>query len=86
MLRPEKAWDALEQLISDPRTVLVDAVPATHARYWRANVARREPSTDLWTDAWLAALAQATDGEMITFDRGFRSFRGLKLRLLSPST
>jgi len=41
--------------------------------------------TDLALDAWLAAVAQATDCEMTTFDRGFRSFAGSKLRLLTPA-
>ena len=36
-------------------------------------------------DAWLAALAQAHDCEMVTFDRGFRTFSKLKLRLLEPA-
>jgi predicted nucleic acid-binding protein len=36
----------------------------------------------LGTDAWLAALALSLDYEITTFDRGFKSFRGLKLRLL----
>lgn len=45
-------------------------------------MARREPSPDLLTDAWLAALAQAHGCEMVTFDGGFRSFAKLKLRLL----
>ena len=83
-LRPEQAWDAVDHLINDPRIWLIDQTPQAHAKHWRANVARREPSPDLWTDAWLAALAQATGCEMITFDRGFRSFAELKLRLLSP--
>lgn len=85
-LRPEQAWDAVEKLINDPRVLLLDQAPQTHAKHWRANVARREPTPDLWTDAWLAALAQATDCEMATFDRGFRSFAKLKLHLLSPAT
>jgi toxin-antitoxin system PIN domain toxin len=84
-LRPEQAWDAVEQLINDPRTVLIEHTPRTHAKHWRANVARRESSPNLWTDAWLAALAQAIDCEMTTFDRSFRSFAKLKLRLLSPA-
>ena len=42
--------------------------------------------TDLALDAWLAVLAQATNCEMTTFDRGFRSFAGLKLRLLTPAS
>jgi len=57
--------------------------------------ARRKPSAELWTDARLAALAQAHDVEMVTFDRGFRSCSKLLLHLLeladagareSPST
>jgi toxin-antitoxin system PIN domain toxin len=84
ILRPEQAWDVIDQLIDDPRITVVDQAPQTHAKHWRINVEGREPSPDLWTDAWLAALAQATDCEMTTFDRGFRSFAKLKLRLLSP--
>ena len=83
ILRPEQAWEILSQLVGDPRIALIDEAPLTHASFWRANIARREPSPDLWTDAWLAALAQATDCEMTTFDRGFRSFANLKLNLLA---
>lgn len=108
ILRPEQAWDVLGQLIDDPRVVVIDQAPQTHAQHWRANVEKREPGSlaiapsldgrgavlretpfsppDLWTDAWLAALAQATDSEMTTFDKGFRSFPKLKLRLLSAAT
>jgi hypothetical protein len=39
-------------------------------------------SWNLWTEAWLAALALSLDYEITTFDRGFKSFRELKLRLL----
>lgn len=85
ILRPEQAWDVLGELMDDPRVVVVDQIPKTHARHWRANIEGRESSPDLWTDAWLAALAQAADCEMITFDRGFRSFANLKLHLLSPT-
>lgn len=84
-LRPEQAWDAVGVLLDDPRISLVDQLPQTHAKHWRANIAKREPTPDLWTDAWLAALAQSSDCEMVTFDRGFRSFAKLKLRLISPA-
>lgn len=82
VLRPAAAWNAVQSLIDDPRIEMIDQVPAAHHTLWHGNVARREPSPDLWTDAWLAALAQAHDCEMVTFDRGFRSFSKLKLRLL----
>jgi toxin-antitoxin system PIN domain toxin len=86
VLYPERAWEVVERLLNDPRVVLIDQTPRSHAKYWRANIVGREPNPDLWTDAWLAALAQATDCEMTTFDRGFRSFAGLKLRLLTPAS
>ena len=85
VLRPSQAWGAVQSLIDDPRVSLVEEIPATHARLWLDNVARREPTPDLWTDAWLAALAQVHDCEMVTFDRGFRSFSKLKLHLLVPA-
>jgi toxin-antitoxin system PIN domain toxin len=80
--RPEAAWTAVEALATDPRVVAVEQVAAEHQARWRAHVAGREPTPDLWTDAWLAALAEVTASEMVTFDRGFRAFKGLKLRLL----
>ena len=85
VLRPAAAWNVVQSLIEDPRVEVLDQVPAAHGKLWYDNVARREPSPDLWTDAWLAALAQAYDCEMVTFDRGFRSFSKLKLHLLEPA-
>lgn len=85
VLRPVQAWGAVQSLIDDPRIETLDQMPAAHGKLWYDNVARREPSTDLWTDAWLAALAQAHDCEMVTFDRGFRSYSKLKLLLLDPA-
>lgn len=83
--RPEAAWAAMEALADEPRSVVIDEVPATHAACWRENVAGREPTPDLWTDAWVAALARSLGCEMVTFDRGFRAFKGVKLRLLGAN-
>ena len=83
-LHPERAWEVVGELIADPRVIVIEQPPQSHARYWLASVVGRLPAPDLWTDAWLAALAQATDAEMTTFDRGFLAFKKLKLRLLSP--
>lgn len=85
ILRPAAAWNVVQSLIDDPRIESIDQLPQQHHALWYGNVARREPTPDLWTDAWLAALAQAHDCEMVTFDRGFRSFSKLKLRLLEPA-
>ena len=81
--RPEAAWSVVEALAAQSAMVAVDEIPASHAARWRENVAGREPTPDLWTDAWLAALAQAIGCEVATFDRGFRAFKGVKLQLLA---
>jgi toxin-antitoxin system PIN domain toxin len=86
VLRPAQAWTAVQSLIDDPRVEVVDQLPATHNKLWYDYVARREHSPDLWTDAWLAALAQTRNCEMVTFDRGFRSFSKLRLRLLASAS
>ena len=79
---PADALEAWRQLSGDPRAFHVDAIPTDHEYAFVSVVSSREPTPKLWTDAWLAALAISLDYEMTTFDRGFTSFRGLKLRLL----
>ena len=79
---PDEALNAWHRLSDDPRSFPVDVEPADHESRFASLVSSREPTPNLWTDAWLAALAMSLDYEMTTFDRGFKSFRGLKLRLL----
>lgn len=81
-LAPERAlqtWDSLVQALG-----LHEAppTPPEHAQHLRQLVVGRAATPNLWTDAWLAALALSLDCEMVSFDRGFRSFNRLKLRLL----
>lgn len=80
---PDQALRAWRQLHNDPRSLHIEAEPIDHESRFVALVSGREPAPNLWTDAWLAALALSFDYEMTTFDRGFKSFRGLKLRLLT---
>ena len=79
---PEVALNAWRVLAADPRCVVVDAVPVSHENFFAAMVAGRQTTPNLWTDAWLAALARALDHELVTFDRGCESFAGIKLKLL----
>lgn len=80
---PDQALQAWWQLQRDPRSLHIEAEPAVHEPRFVAFVSGRESTPNLWTDAWLAALALSLDYEMATFDRGFKSFHGLKLRLLT---
>jgi predicted nucleic acid-binding protein len=81
-VRPDDALKAWNKLSDDPRSFHIDVEPADHEPRFASLVSSREPSPNLWTDAWLAALAISLDYELTTFDRGFKSVRGLKLRLL----
>ena len=83
-VKPKEALAAWQQLADDPRSVHVEAEPPTHEHRFATLVTGREPTPNLWTDAWLAALALSLDYEMTTFDRGFRSFRGVRVKLLTP--
>jgi toxin-antitoxin system PIN domain toxin len=83
-VKPKEALSAWQQLADDPRSVHIESEPPTHEQRFTALVTGREPTPNLWTDAWLAALALSLDYEMTTFDRGFKSFRGLRVRLLTP--
>jgi toxin-antitoxin system PIN domain toxin len=79
---PEVALDAWQALAHDPRCVYVDAVPSTHEKIFAALVAGRLPTPNLWADAWLGALAKSFEYELVTFDRGFKAFDGLNLKML----
>lgn len=83
-VKPKEALAAWRQLADDPRSIHIDSEAATHEHRFASLVIGREPTPNLWLDAWLAALAMSLDYEVTTFDRGFRSYRGLRVNLLTP--
>lgn len=74
------AWDALA---ADPRCIWLDA-DAPHEPFFRRYVSGRQPSPNLWTDAWLAALAASRQLRLTSFDADFRSFNLAQFEHLKP--
>lgn len=84
-LLPARALDVWATLAANPRLTEISRLPAEHETHLRRLIADRNPSPNIWTDAWLAALAICLSCEMVTFDRGFRTFEGIDLRLLESN-
>lgn len=71
---PLEALSAWESLAEDPRCVWVEC-GADHESFFRQFVTDRPSSPNLWTDAWLAALAASNGFRLTSFDADFRSFQ-----------
>ena len=82
VLLPEVALRTWDELVAATGLQELQAPQPAHAALFHTLVAGRAATPNLWTDAWLAALAQAAGCEMVTFDHGFRAFSGLPLELL----
>jgi len=65
-----RAWDLYAELIADPRIRFL-AEPHGLEVFWVAFSKRDDRSHLLWTDDYLAAFAQASEAEIITFDKAF---------------
>ncbi len=85
VLQPEEAWAAVAVLTGDARAEIRTEVPPGLDSFWHHFVRGRAPAPNLWTDAWLAAFAEAEGAEMVTFDREFGNFPLSHLRLLVQS-
>jgi toxin-antitoxin system PIN domain toxin len=77
-----EAWESLEQ---DERMEELDAIPSDHERIFRNFASRGQSEPNVWTDAWLAALAEANGCEMVTFDLGFKRFPLSRVQILAAS-
>jgi toxin-antitoxin system PIN domain toxin len=77
----EEAWHAYDELCDDPRVVFAEE-PEGLEPPWRAFARRQTVSPKIWTDAYLAAFAQAANWELVTFDRGFFQYSGIRAAIL----
>ncbi len=84
VLDPEQALDVWAQLETDERLFEIESTPPETETFLRLNVYDRNPSPQIWTDAWLAALAEASGFQMVSFDRDFKCFNLSSLDILKP--
>jgi uncharacterized protein len=75
------AWRLIEELLEDERLEYVPE-PALLDSVLPTLFVPSMPAGKLITDAYLAAFAIASSRRLVTFDKGFRQFRGLELELL----
>lgn len=73
---PEQALSAWDLLAGDPRAVWTEPAEGLDARM-RQLVTSRSMAPNLWSDAWLAAHAEALGCGLTSLEAEFRSF-GLK--------
>jgi predicted nucleic acid-binding protein len=82
---PDDTLNAWYKLNDGPRSFHIDAEAARHEPRFVSLVSSREPTPNLWTDAWLAALAISLDCGIATFDRRFKSFGWIVTRVSQRS-
>jgi len=77
-------WALWRRLLEDERFRFVPDEPRGLDAAFERFTSGREYSPRLWTDAYLAAFADAGQLTLVTFDHGFRGFPGLACDVLEP--
>ncbi len=76
-----EAWRMYDALLRDPRVSFADEPIGVEVR-WRFYTQGEVFTPSAWNDAFLAAFAQASDCEVITFDKGFARYPELGCTIL----
>lgn len=76
------AWELFDQICADMRIGYANE-PEGLQDVWRSQTQSSLFSTNVWTDAYLAAFAVAADFTVLTFDKGFATYKNLKRTILS---
>lgn len=77
-----QAWRAFDELISDERVAFAEE-PGGIEDAWRSLTQLQTSSQNVWSDAYLAAFAQAAAFEVVTFDRGFTQYKNVRVTVLA---
>ena len=78
----EQAWSMYDALMGDSCVEFATEPPDLEL-HWRQLTQSSQFSPKAWSDAYLAAFAQAAGLEIVTFDRGFSQYSGLQTTILA---
>jgi uncharacterized protein len=76
-----QAWAVYDTALLDPRIAFASE-PGGLEIHWRERSRMRAFSHNVWSDAYLAAFADAGGYEVVTFDQGFAQFSNLSVTIL----
>jgi uncharacterized protein len=78
-----KAWTLYEDLASDERVTFVAETAEVEAA-WKRYTQGSFTGTNVWTDAYLAALASVHGIQLVTFDRALARLKDVQTLVLAP--
>jgi predicted nucleic acid-binding protein len=81
VLSQRDAWMAYDRMRSDSRVGFISDPAGVETEFRRLSYSD-QPSTKLWSDAYLAAVASTAELTIATLDRGFLKFKGVDVRCL----
>ena len=76
-----QAWELYDFMLQDSHIAFLRE-PVDIEKQWRSYTQLTTHSTNVWSDAWLAAFAHAAGLEIVTFDHGFNQYRDLDCTIL----
>ena len=82
-LSQREAWSVFQTFSADFRVAFL-MEPEQVERQWRRFSSLPSPSPNQWADGYLAAFASECGLTLVTFDQGFRMYRGLRCVILQP--
>lgn len=82
-LAPRDAWAIVHRYLAEPDVCLLQEPSGIDEPFTRWTLEPDFP-TSQWTDAYLAAFAQASGARMVSFDGDFDRFAGLHFLRLEP--
>lgn len=82
-LTNREAWSVYDRFMEDDRITFAHE-PEGVEEIWKTLAVRETSSPKLWMDAYLAAFALRSGIQMVTTDKAFSQFKGLKSLVLKP--